>query len=184
MGLLDRAVEAVSGKGSETDSSFEDEFDEENIEEDVSDDDGIDTEEESHEWETAYQFADDAIEEVGFSSLNEFIDKAMVRRIDMSPMYRDRIESGVRTMDMISDSMGNIHDLRGEYSGNEGSYKEYVEEVKAANDLIDQLDRMDGKEEEMANAIIGIAKDAVDGLKDRKMIQSNVDSTMGVSREE
>lgn len=189
MGLFQSVRDAVTGSDSINEpSDFEDEF--EGVDEnDMEGLDGPDEEPEPEpdpEWETAYQFCDDVIGEVGFVDIQEFVGKAMVYRIERSPMYRDRIESGVQTMDMITQSMENIHSMQGRFDGDENNkdYNKYVEEVRAANDLIDELDRMDGKEEQIANEVITIARDAVDAMGEASNANSrSVDSSVGVVEE-
>lgn len=186
MGLIDNVKNAfgASGTEQEEDLSFEDEF-QEPQEDEMMEEEEI--EEETVEWDTAYQFADDFVSEVGFSGMSEFIDKAMIYRINMSPMYRDRIESGVQTMNMITSSMSEIHDVQSRFSGDKESanYNEYVEQVRAANDLIDELDRMEGREEQIADEVMGIARDAVDAMKESKTVGGgSVDSSIGVVEED
>lgn len=185
MGILDKAKEALGGGGKAEEQSFEDEFEDSSFDEEFEQEQEETEPEPEPEWDTAYQFADDVIEEVGFVGLKEFIDKAMIYRVNMSPMYRDKIQSGVQTMDMISSSMSNIHELQGEFDSEERQdYKHYADEVRAANNLIDELDRMEGKEEEMANEIIGIARDFVEGMNSGGVSKGSVDNTMGVVRED
>jgi len=191
MGIFDTVKSAVSGDSDgekKGDVTFEDEFQKEEIEEmeEEAETEPEPEEEVQQEWETAYQFCDEAISEAGFVDLQEFIEKAMIYRIERSTMYRDRIESGIQTMDMITSSMESIHSMRGEFQQeDEGSdYGEYAEQVRAANDLIDEIDRMEGKEEEMAQEVISIAKDAVDAMGETSRNQSrNVDSSMNIVEE-
>jgi len=161
MGFLSKAKNAVTGGSGGGETSFEDEFDEDAMggEPEIEEPD----EPAEPEWDTAYQFADDAVQQMGFASLQEFASKAMIMRVEKSPLYRDRIESGVQTMGMITESMERVSDMRSRFDGDDQSdgYRQYVEEVKAANDLIDELDRMEGKEEQMAQEIIGTAQQAI-----------------------
>lgn len=189
MGLFGTVREAISGdSGEESTPDFEDEFGD-GIEEEVEEE--IETEPEpepepQQEWETAYAFADDAVGNAGFVDIQEFIEKAMIYRINRSTMYRDRIESGIQTMNMITDSMENIHSMRGRFDEKEGNedYKKYAEQVRAANDLIDEIDRMEGKEEQMAQEIISIGRDAVQAIGETSKTQSrDVDSSVGIVEE-
>lgn len=189
MGLMDTVKGAFSRDSSDDgEPSFEDEFEAEGVEEieDEVDPEPEAEEEPQQEWETAYAFADDAISEAGFVDVQEFIEKAMIYRINRSTMYRDRIESGIQTMNMITESMESIHSMRGRFDEKEGNedYKEYAEQVRAANDLIDEIDRMEGKEEQIAQEIISIGRDAVDALGETSRAQSrDVDSSVGIVEE-
>lgn len=183
MGLLDKAKEALGGGGGSSDD-IADGFDEEFEEEEDEFEEEEDFEEEVREWETAYQFSDDILQQMGFDGIGEFIDKSMMYRIDQSPMYRDRIQSGLNTMNQVTHSMREMNEVRDELGG-DGSvdYKEYAEQVRGANELINEMDRLEGKEEQMANEIIGIARDAVDAMGEGKTSTGNVNSSMGVREE-
>lgn len=187
MGILDKAKSLVSGggdsKSEDIAEGFEEEFDEESVEIEGEEDEV--EEEMVEEWDSAYQFSDEALKELGFDGVSEFADKAMVSRIERSPLYRDRIESGIRTMNQITDSMTRIQEVRKEL-GADGSvdYSEYAEQVRGANNLINEIDRLSGREEQMANEIIGVAKDAVNAYATQSRNRREVNSTMGVSEEE
>lgn len=187
MGLMEKAKQKLGMEEKEDGASFEDEFEEPSGDEVEVEEEGFEDEPESEEpeWDTAYQFADDVIGECGFAGVKEFVDKSMMYRIDQSPLYRDQIESGLRTMNRISDSMRSVHELQEDVRGDSSDkdYQKYAEEVRAANDLIDELDRMEGKEEQYANEIISIANDAVDALKERSVDNGSVNSDVGVTRE-
>lgn len=186
MGLLGKAKEVVSGGSTGNDDpTFDDEFDGDMGEPDPEPESDPEPEPEP-EWDTAYGFSDDVIKEVGFADMQEFITKAMVYKINQSPLYRDRIESGVQSMNMITDSMNNISEMQGRFEGEQGSedYDEYVNQVRAANNLIDELDRMDGKEEQIANEVLGIARDAVDAMGNTPAGGGgSVDSSVGIVEE-
>lgn len=185
MGFLDSVKDALGGGESSEDiaGEFEDEFSggsEDTIESGIEETE----EEEILEWDTAYRFAEDMLEEEGFSNMKEFIDKAMIYRINMSPLYRDKMESGIEMMDRISSSMERIQGIRGEENGVDRSYSEMVEDIRAANNLIDEIDRMGGKEEEIVNELIGIGRDIAQGYREGTSGSSAVDTGMEVTEEE
>jgi len=186
MSLLDRAKDFVSddGEGVDQEPNFEEEFEGPDEVDSAFEDEEEDPVEETLEWETAYRFADDALENLGFNGTKGFIPKAMVYRIDRSPMYRDQIESGLATMERITSSMQDVQEIRNDLgAGDEMNYKEYAEQVKGANELLDEVDRMSGKEEQMANEILGVAKDLARSIGEQRAAGGNIDSSMGVSDE-
>lgn len=183
MGIGDRIREFVSGE--ETGETFDDEF------EDFEEGGGDPIEEETsqevvEEWETCYAFCEDVLEEMGFSDVREFIDKAMIYRIDQSPLYRDRIESGVQTMDSITSSMERIHGMREDVGGEgtETDYEEMADQVRGANQLMDQMDRLGGKEEQIVDEMIGVAHDFVDAWKQNSGEGGSVRTGVEVSEED
>jgi len=164
MGLMDKLL---GGEEEEEDESdYSDEFDMGNEDED---DDDFEEEvevEEQLEWDSAYAFGEDMLEADGFASMSEFIRKSMMHKVNSSPLYRDRIRHGVQTMDMVTDSIQKIDNLKGD-SGSDPNYSEFVDEVRAARELSDELDRLDGREDEIINEVIGIANEAVGVMKER-----------------
>lgn len=182
MGFGDWARSVVSGGGESSDDisdSFEDEFAEDSLE------DGFDDEEDdiSLEWETGYQAAEELLMEEGFGSMKEFIDHAMMLRIKQSPMYRNRIESGAQTMSMITESFRGVSELQSQFSSDR-AYQDFAEDIKAANDIISELDKMEGQDERMANEIIGTAQMLAKGLIDNRSRRRGIESSVELTDEE
>lgn len=169
MGLMDTIFGSDEEDGG---PDIADEFEpDEEPDEDLFDDDPVEQEEEELEWETAYKFAEDMLEADGFANMGEFTRKAMMHKINRSPLYRDRIEHGVETMNMVTDSIGRINELQGSRQA-DADYSEFVDEVKAARELSEELDKLDGKEDQIINEVIGIANDAVGVMQQRTQQQA------------
>jgi len=108
MGLLDNFI-GGGGDDEEPDVDIDEEFGESPMgtegppigEEGDVIDEGIDEGEEEEEemaWDSAYDFAGWWLEDEGFANMRDFGEKAMMYRLERSDMYRDRIESGMRTL--------------------------------------------------------------------------------------
>lgn len=162
MGLLNDLLGGQEDEQEEDDISadFEDEFDEGVVEE---------TKEQQEEitWDDAADFAEFVLEKDGFTSLDEFARKAMMYRINRSPIFRDRIANGVQTMDMITDSMGQLKELREGGEKEQRNYREMAQQLQAANDVIDEVDRLGGKEDQIVNEALGIGQELVGALAQR-----------------
>ena len=163
MGLLNKVF--GEDEDEEMDENpFDDEFEQEdNFEEEQFEEE---EDEEELEWESAYAFAEDMLEADGFADMEEFILKCMMYEINKSPMYRDRIKNGVETMDMVTDSFSRMEDLRGSRQDDMG-YSEFADEVKAAREVSEELDKLGGKEDAMVQEALGIGSELVDVLKQR-----------------
>lgn len=188
MGLLDRFL--GGGDDEEEDEEWSDEtpieetwVDEEDDDEWEEDEDWEEEEDEGpREWDTAYKFLDDALQQVGFSGCNEFVKKAMVYKINRSPMYRDRVKVGRETMQMVADTMNSINHMNGQESR---GYDELADELQAANRLIDEVEQFSNKEEQMAYDIMGLAQDAIDVYANKKGgAPGNVQTSSEVSNQE
>lgn len=168
MGLLDRFL---GGSGEEEDDGFDDEefestdFDEEDDEEWEEWDDPEDEEEELQEWDTAYKFLDDALQARGFSGANEFVAKAMVYRINKSPRFRDRFKVGNETMQMVTQTMGQMEQLQG---GDGSDYEQLANELQSANKLIDEVDKFSDEEDQMVWELTNLASEFMDVYADKK----------------
>lgn len=160
MGLLDKAREAFGGQDNEFSGEFED------TEPELGPEPEPEPEPQVEEWDSAYQFAEEFLEEDGFADMQEFINKAMMYRVEQSPLFRDRIKSGVETMGMITSSMRDVKELKGEFSS-ESDYEQFAQDIRAANQIMDELDRLGGKEEQLANEILGLGYQVVDALNTR-----------------
>ena len=165
MGLMDRLLGGEEEE--EEEPGYSDEFDMGNEEEEEEDEIEEEVEiEEQLEWDSAYKFGEDMLEADGFANMSEFIRKSMMHKVNSSPLYRDRIRHGVDTMDMVTNSIQKIDNVKGD-SSSDPNYSEFVDEVKAARELSDELDRLDGREDEIINEVIGIANEAVGVMKER-----------------
>lgn len=136
------------------------------------------------EWESATDFTKDVLGELGFTNLSEFTLKAMAYRVDKSPMYRDQLQTGMQTIDSVTTTMESLQEVQG--SGGSDSIQEQAEKVKGANDLIDEVDKLNGREEEIIQETISVARDFVDNMNSGGSGAGtrSIDSSMGTDREE
>ena len=165
MGLLDR----IMGRGSDGSSGFEENFEEEfeSIDDIEEEDDDWEEEEEEvvQEWDSAYQFADDALTNMhGFDGVDEFIAKAMIYRINNSERYRDKIAVGRETMGMIEETVNMAEGIRG---GGQTNWEEAASQLKGAREVKEEMDKMVDKDEMMLNEFFDIAKDGLEIFKSR-----------------
>jgi len=183
MGMMD-SIKSVFGGGdknkSESDEMAEDWIDEVDSEVQESDEaleeeTEVETEPAEEEWDSAYQFAEEFLELRGFASMMDFTNKCMAYKINQSPMYRDRISNGVDTMNRITTMQEQMAQIGGG-DKSEPSYQEQAEKLKAANELIDQADKLSGKEDAMVNEIMSIGRDLADVA-----VQSNANRGSGGS---
>lgn len=94
--------------------------------------------------------------------MKDFINKAMFYQINNSPEYRDRIQSGVETMNMVSQATAQIDEMRG--GNKEETFEEKANKIQNANKVIDGVQKLSGKEEEMANEILSLGYKAVEEI--------------------
>jgi hypothetical protein len=161
MGYLDKAKEAIGiGKGDATDELAGDVIDE--VEEDDEEQEGEEfdgfgddmvedediQEQEPNVWDDAYDFAMDHLDEE-FTDGGEFAVKVMARDIDRSDIFRDRISVGVNTISSITDAVGDLKELQ--QGGDTTDWTEKAEKLDAADDVINTVDSLSGKEDEMVN---------------------------------
>lgn len=170
MGIFDKAKSAVGiGNGDGSDAETIEEQWAEEVETDMSHEDEMmepeedDWDDETQEWDSAYRFCEDFLEARGFADMMDFINSCMAYKIDQSPKYRDRLKHGVRTMNQVSAATEELRAIKGE-DNNGLNLSERAEELKAANEVINQADKLDGKEEEMVSEAMSIARDLADGL--------------------
>lgn len=169
MGLIDRLM----GKGQdEGDEMFDDDFDEE-WEEDWEEED---EDEEMAEWDTHYDFLDSALGNSGFAGVQEFMNKAMVYKINNSVKYRDRVKIGNETMTLVRDTVETSRGMTGESSTSD--WGEAAEKLKDANEFKEQIDSMIDKEEIMVNRLMNLGQETLDVVKDR---YSSGDSSVSTS---
>lgn len=125
------------------------------------------TEPEVREWDSAYRFAEEYLETRGFTSMVDFTNKAMARKVQQSPMYRDRIQTGVETMNQINAMQQKMRQLQGADEGSK-SYQEQAEMLKSANEVIDQAQKLAGEEEAMVNDIMELGHGFLNELTQRR----------------
>ena len=193
MGIFSKTKEALgmgdSGK-SESDEMAEDWIDEVDSEVDESDEalgeeTQVETEQVEEEWDSAYQFADEFLEMRGFASMTDFTNKCMAMKINQSPLYRDRISNGVDTMNRITTMQEQMAQIGGG-GQKEASYAEQAEKLKGANEVINQADKLSGKEDAMVNEAMSLGHELVDAIAQGKVggnRGSNVDSSVSQADE-
>lgn len=193
MGIWSKTKEAVGiggGDKSESDEVAEDWIDEVDSEVDESDEmledeAGVETEQVEEEWDSAYKFAEEFLEMRGFASMSDFTNKCMAMKINQSPLYRDRISNGVDTMNRITTMQEQMRQIGG---GNQkqASYQEQAEKLKGANEVINQADKLSGKEDAMVNEAMSLGHELVDAIAQGKVGRgggSNVDSSVSQTDE-
>lgn len=160
MGLLDRILgtEDSDDDLTEFDEEFDDEWDDEEF---MSEDELA---EQTQEWENAYDACKDAVKWVGFTDLEEFVAKAAVYRINSSDRYRDRIAVGQETMEMLQDTVGMTRGISG---GAQTDWEQAAEKLKGAREVKEEMDKMVDKEEQMAEEILGLAREGIDIVRER-----------------
>lgn len=184
MGLLDSIKDAVSGGSGpddmegidsefgtaidETDEPIGDEFEDVDVEEE---------DEEPGPWENAYRFSEYMLEPHGFTSMKDFGEKAMMHRISRSPMFRNRIQSGLQTLNMIEDAVDSVRNIKDE--GGSKSWEEKANELRAANDVMSEVKTLSGEEEQLINSGFVLARDLVDAIGDRG-VRSGRDVSTGI----
>jgi hypothetical protein len=107
------------------------------------------------EWDSAYDFIGGHITQAGFADMVDFIEHAMYEEIERSPMYRDRIQNGLQTVNQVGDLKETLSRVRGDSSMN---LDEKAEQVESANKLIDQIGSLQGEDEQMVREITGLAR--------------------------
>lgn len=165
MGLIDSVKDAV-GMGDDSSSSddiasgFEEgEQLEESIEDTV---DREEEEEQSRTWENAYRFAEDMLEQDGHADMMEFTKKAMFHEIETSPRYRNRIEQGVETIEKIGNAREQLRKISGE--DNTKDYRERAEELSEVNELMDEIDSLQGRDDQIVREALNVGRDLADGM--------------------
>lgn len=194
MGFMDKAKGALGMGGedkSEADEMAEDWIDDVDSEVEQSDEEmepeSVEPEEpEVREWDSAYKFAEDYLEVRGFASMTDFANKCMAYKIDQSPMYRDRVANGVDTMNRISSMKEQLASVQGGNEQGKGMAQK-AEELKQANEVIDQAQKLSGQEDAMVRDMIGLGEDLVNTMAERSKRStnnSNVDSNVNKRNEE
>jgi len=191
---------AVTGSGGDDDSPDTDPevdsmFDEtgdvgdtmEGLEDDLSEEGEALEEEEDDgvmEWESAYKFAEWFLEDEGFADMVDFGEKAMMYKLERSPMYRDRIESGLETLANINSAKKQLQEIRGQDTG-ERDYSQMAEKLENANKVIEGTRKLSGEDEMIVQQGMGLARDAIEAIGSRAQTSStNVDTSMERTDEE
>ena len=123
-------------------------------------------EEEEMEWDSAYDFAGWWLEDEGFANMRDFGEKAMMYRLERSDMYRDRIESGMRTLAMVNDANEQLRQLKGEDTGRK-DYGEMAEKINNANEVIEGVRSLSGEDEVIVQQGMSLAQDAIAAIGSR-----------------
>ncbi len=184
MGFIDKLTDAVSSSSTDTGASDEiaEEFEEEGelLEGEMEGlEEGLDeeVEEEQEVWDSAYRFFEDYVEGDGHMDGMDFAKSAAFFEIQNSNLYRDRLKSGRETIEMVATAKETIESVKG--GSGSTDYKEKAEELKHANELIEQVDKVSGKEDEMIQEALSVGKDLADGLtkqvvRNRQDVESEV----------
>lgn len=146
----------------EFDEGVEDEFPEEG--EDEFGDEFVEENDEIQEWDNAYEFAMEHLEEY-FTSGAELAPKIMAYDVERSDLYRDRIQSGVNTINSITSSVEDLKALKGD--SQERNWEEKAEKLSAANEVIDSVDKLSGREDQIVDEVLGVAKEGVEAFAER-----------------
>jgi len=187
MGFIDTVTDALSGSGgsgSKSDDIAEEfESEEEDIvEADGEFEDGFE-DGEDEVWDTPYQFFEDMVENDGHIDGMDFTKSAAFYEIKNSNLYRDRIQSGKSTIETVAAAKETIQSVRSSDSG-EG-YGEKAEKLREANELIDQVDKVSGKEDELVNEALSIGRDLATNMAETvQNSKGDVDSNVTAHREE
>lgn len=181
MGFIDKISDAISGSDGTSGGSDEIaeslEMEEEPILEGSDELIGDDDEDEEQVWDTAYRFFEDFVEEDGHIDGMDFAKSAAFYEVSNSNMYRDRIQSGKDTIETVAAAKETIESVK--RSGDTESYGEKAEKLKQANELINQVDKVSGKEDEIISEALDIGRKFAGNLTDNiqsknRDIQTNV----------
>jgi hypothetical protein len=189
MGFIDRVKGAISAEDGEEQGS-------EDIAEDFEDEIGVEEEmeslggeleepeeEETETWETAYRFSEDMIEPAGFANMKDFIGKLMYYHVSNSPKYRDRLEHGARTIEMVSQSMERMETLSGDSESSD--FGKLADKLEAADRAVQAADSLSGREEIMTQDLINLGYEAVNSIGGAVAKQTgDVDSSVTESNRE
>lgn len=173
MGIIDKVKDATGiGKSKSEKLAEQEGWGEDVIEEDEGVTEDIDFEEDEEEeendldktWDSEYDFVADHVTKAGFTDMVDFIDHAMFHEINKSPLYRDRIEHGVNTMNRISNVKEQMDQVQG---GGSMDIEDKVNKVRSANQLIDEVSKLEGEDEQFMREVVGLGKEYADILRQR-----------------
>jgi len=114
-------------------------------------------------WDSAYDFAGWWLEDEGFANMRDFGEKAMMYRLERSDMYRDRIESGMRTLSMVNEANHQLRELRGE-GASDRDYEEMAAKIQNANEVIEGVRSLSGEDEVIVQQGMSLARDAISAI--------------------
>jgi hypothetical protein len=189
MGMFEKAKNFVTGGSSEPDFGGVDVDDEFN---DAVGGEGSEEQEQESEsepepepdegpgpWDSAYDFAWWYLEPEGFASMEEFGEKAMMLKLQNSPMFRDRIETGMETLQMVNQAKQQFDEIQGKDKGSH-DYEQMADKLENANRVIDGMKSLNGEEEMMVQEGMSLARDAIEAIGNRASggTGSNVDTSM------
>lgn len=117
-------------------------------------------------WDSAYDFAGWWLEDEGFADMRDFGEKAMMYRLERSDMYRDRIESGMRTLSMVNDAKKQLSELQGRKS-KDRNYEEMANKINHANEVIEGVRSLSGEDEVIVQQGMSLAQDAISAIGQR-----------------
>jgi len=179
MGLLSKAKDVVTGGSNdepEGDMDIDDMFEEgESIDSSEQEEQGEADEiveeveeeaDEQMEWDSAFDFAEWWLEDEGFADLQDFGEKAMMMKLEQSPMYRDRIETGVNTLATINEAKQHLSQLKGEDQG-ANDYGEMADKLEDADRVISSVRSLSGEDEMVVQQGMGLAKSAIEAIGGR-----------------
>lgn len=183
MGLMDSINPFSSSEDDDSDEllmddDFSDGVDEmiENPGESIDDDLGEpepepETDDVPEEWDSAYDFAGWWLEDEGFADMTDFGEKAIMWKLQRSPMFRDRIKTGLDTLSSVRQAKENLEQIR----GNETSatdYGELADKVEDADRLISGVRSLSGEDEMVVQQGLGLAREAIQAIGNRSVQQT------------
>lgn len=187
MGLMNK-LNPLSGSDDDGDIEIEDDFGGDDspefvddtggsIEDEVAEDgQGENEPDEELEWDSAYKFAEWYLEDFGFADMTDFGEKAMMRELERSPMYRDRIETGLETLGAIRNAKEDLETIRGN-STKESDYGQLADKVEDADRLIKGVRSLSGEDEVMVQQGMSLAREALGAIAQKSGGQAaNVDT--------
>lgn len=161
MGLLDNVKEAVTGDSGDSEpleEQFTEEIEEEDpIEEQVEEDPVAQNTQEVESWDSAYQFSEEMLEVDGFASMMDFTEKYMFYKVQRSPLFRDRINEGVQTLEAVTTAQQQMQEIQ----GGSQDLEEMADQLESASKAIDAADKISGKEDQMVSDALNLGRDLV-----------------------
>lgn len=111
------------------------------------------------EWDTAYRFAEDMLEPDGHANMTDFANSFMFYKVRRSPLFRDRIAEGTKTIDQVSTAKKRMDEMRG--GKKETDFESMAERMEAANRAINAADKLGGREEAMMQDAMALGTELV-----------------------
>lgn len=123
-------------------------------------------EEEPGPWDSAYDFADWWLEDEGFADMTDFGEKAIMYKLQRSPMFRDRIQTGLETLSSVRKAKENLEGIRGNDTS-ATDYGELADKVEDADRLISGVRSLSGEDEMVVQQGLGLAREAIQAIGNR-----------------